>query len=259
MLERSQLKSMFPLFATPCYGGVVTQAFCNSVVALEHACSELGISHAFNIGGGDSLVTRARNTMVAEFLAAEDLTHLMWIDADIGFDAESVFRLLLSDFDVAAGVYPLKRHDWPEAGLPKGMTREEFEYAYSGFPVATPPGAVPIDPDGFMEAYYAPTGFMLIKRDVLVKMMGFYPELRYNPGKIFGQETSEEHLPFFYRFFDVLAEPDNGEYLSEDYAFCKRWADMGGKVHIDVNTPLTHQGIFAYKGTLGKSAWLKKV
>lgn len=72
---------------------------------------------------GESLVTRARNDCVAKFLAAPEWTHLFRIDADIGFSSEATFRLLRSGYDIAAGVYPLKRENWPLNGVPAATTQ----------------------------------------------------------------------------------------------------------------------------------------
>ena len=72
---------------------------------------------------GESLITRARNNCVATFLENKEWTHLFWIDSDIGFSAEAFYRLLLADKDVAAGIYPLKRENWPDEGVPAGTTQ----------------------------------------------------------------------------------------------------------------------------------------
>ena len=73
----------------------------------------VGMPLQIYLSQGESLVTRARNNAVADFLANKEWTHLFWIDSDIGFDIDSAFRLLLSDYEVAAGVYPLKKENWP--------------------------------------------------------------------------------------------------------------------------------------------------
>ena len=80
------------------------------------------------------LITRGRNKMVIKFLEDESLTHLFWIDSDIAFRPQSVCRLLLADRDVSAAVYPMKSFNWPEGGLPQGMTRREFELRFGEFP-----------------------------------------------------------------------------------------------------------------------------
>lgn len=247
MLPLSALPSMKPLFMTPCYGGNVTANFANSLLALNNCLWETGMPGEVRIRSGESLITRARNNAVAEFLADTSLTHLFWIDADIGFTADQVLRLLLADRDVVAGVYPIKRFDWP-AALPAGLTRETFAQRYLRYPVNAHDGvARDIDDEGFLEVSEAPTGFMCIKRSVIETMMEKLPELQYVPD---GPPDTAIH-DLCYRFFDVMVEPSTGRYLSEDYAFCRRWRDIGGRVFVDTQSRLSHQGIYTWNGDFG--------
>ncbi len=171
----------------------------------------------------ESLITRGRNVILIKFLSEESFTHLFWIDSDIAFKSEDVFRLLLADRDIAAGVYPMKRFNWPAQGLPAGKVAE------------------------------APTGFMVIKRHVLTHMMKKYPELNYVPDG--PPNNPQRHL--YWRFFDCMVDPDSGRYLSEDYAFCRRWRDIGGKVHVDLQCKLMHLGQHLFRGDLAESLRLQ--
>ena len=106
-----------------------------------------------------------------------------------------------------------------------------------------------------MEVLDAPTGFMVIARRVFEQMALAMPELRYTPD-VSGHpdvRRGQPAPPPHYRFFDVLAEPDNGRYLTEDYAFCRRWQSIGGKVHVDTSSNLTHQGLKTYTGDFGRA------
>jgi hypothetical protein len=240
---------MKPLFMTPCYGGLVAANFANSLLALNNGMHESGMHGVVHIASGESLITRARNEAVARFLLDPTLTHLFWIDADIGFTTDQAYRLLLADRDVVAGVYPIKRFDWPEQ-LPAGLTRETFAQRYLRYPVNAHDGvSSAIDGDGFLEVSEAPTGFMCIRRSVIEAMVARLPELRYVPD---GPPDSplRDHS---YRFFDVMVEPETGRYLSEDYAFCRRWRDIGGRVFVDTRSKLSHQGIYTWNGDFGAS------
>jgi len=162
---------MKPLFMTPCYGGNVMANFANSLLALNNAMWQTGMQGSVRIRSGESLITRARNEAVAEFLLDPGYTHLFWIDADIGFSVDQVLRLLLADRNVVAGVYPLKRFDWPGV-LPGGLTQETFAARYLRYPVNAHDGVSPaIDGDGFLEVSEAPTGFMCIKRGAIETMI----------------------------------------------------------------------------------------
>src|SRR5262249_41274209 len=133
---------------------------------------------------GDSLVTRARNDCVAYFLTHPDFSHLFWIDSDIGYSPEVAFRLLLADRDVVAGVYPLKREDWPPEGVPQGTTRQlrgALRALYRQHRPAWRRRKLVVDADGFMKVREVPTGFMCIKRRVFDLLIAAYPDLRYVP------------------------------------------------------------------------------
>src|SRR5471032_544842 len=102
--------------ATPSYGGVVTTSYVHGLLDLYDTADRYEFGLRINFNSFDSLITRARNTMVAEYLADERFTHLMWIDGDIGFKGSDVVRLLLADRPLVAGVYPLKTYGWPLEG-----------------------------------------------------------------------------------------------------------------------------------------------
>ena len=133
------------------------------------------------------------------------------------------------------------------------MTRDEFEKRFGEFPYNPidhgKAASKFVDSDGFVEVAEAPTGFMCIKRQVLYDMMKRYPKLNYVPDG--PPNHPQAHLHWL--FFDCMVDPDSGRYLSEDYAFCRRWRDIGGKVFVDVDTPLQHLGQMAYHGNLFES------
>jgi hypothetical protein len=253
MLDRSALRNFRPLIMTPSHDGTFCFTYMASVIQLMASAPELGLPVNFMFQVGDSLVTRARNHLVALFLSEPQWTHLMWIDADIGFSVEAFYRLLLSDFPIAAGVYPLKREDWPAEGVPAGTTERDFRQLYTRYTVnsgqaSDPHVGLTIDADGFMAVREAPTGFMLIKRHVFDDMRQAYPDLQYKPDMIGSIDPA-----LYYRFFDVSVDPESKRYLSEDYTFCRRWEAMGGTVHVDANSDLAHQGGKIYRGDFGGS------
>jgi hypothetical protein len=214
--------SIKPLIATPCYGSMLCLNYVTSILRLRTAWAQIGMEPEFYFRS-ESLITRARNDCVAYFLARPRFTHLLWVDADIGFEPAAALRLLMSGHDVAAGVYPLKDDA-------------------AGF-AADPADAGPIDADGFARIREAPTGFMCIKREVFSRIAEANPQLRYEvPGQ-----------PAHYRFFDTMIDPESGRYLSEDYAFCRRWESVGGAVYVDARSKLSHQGTKLYAGDFGST------
>ena len=112
---------------------------------------------------------------------------------------------------------------------------------------------IKVDEQGFIEVLDAPTGMMMIKRAVLEKLCDAYPGLKYTPDHILGMEGIKDAIQdHHYRLFDVMTE-ENGRYLSEDYAFCRRWQNIGGKIYIDAQSNLSHQGGHLYTGNFLES------
>ena len=137
-----------------------------------------------------------------------------------------------------------------EAPMPAGSTRADFEARHAHFPFNALPEPRQVDADGFVEVLDAPTGFMLIERSVFTRLAAAMPGLRYTPDASLDTRAADwAH----YRFFDVLAEPGNGRYLTEDYAFCRRWQSIGGSVFADTHSRLEHQGLRTYTGDLQRA------
>src|SRR6201997_5478419 len=102
--------------ATPCFGGQVSTLYVNSIFALQRAVRSLSnVRLKIELRDGDALITRARANLMTSFLDDPTATHLLFIDADIGFTPDQVFRLIESGADVVAGVYPIKRVNWKKA------------------------------------------------------------------------------------------------------------------------------------------------
>ena len=134
------------------------------------------------------------------------------------------------------------------------MTKEAFEIVHTNYPFnpigfGSRPMSDFAEADNFIEVAEAPTGFMCIKRSVFYRMMQKYPYLNYVPD---GPPNNPE-ARFYWLFFDCMVDPDSGRYLSEDYAFCRRWRDMGGKVYADLDSRFGHLGQHMYGGNLAES------
>lgn len=249
--------------ATPSYGAVVTTDYALGLVDLYDVATQHGFGVRVNFNSFDSLITRARNTMVAEFLADDRFTHLMWIDGDIGFKGSDVVRLLQADRPVVAGVYPLKVDGWPAAGLeepiPAGSTKADFRARYAMYPAVARADALEADTGGFLNVLYAPTGFMLIKREVFLALMQRFPELKCRAALAGRPEfDTGAEATFLYAFFDTMIDPESGVYLSEDYAFCRLIERMGITPVVDARSNLRHQGIAVYEGDLARSMALQR-
>jgi hypothetical protein len=196
---------------------------------------------------GDALITRARANLVTLFLDDPTATHLLFVDADIGFTAQQVFRLIESGADVVAGVYPIKRVNWDKARRAINDRKRDVAAASLDYvlEIDNPDHVVVVD--GFARVRYAGTGFLMIRRHVLEKMCA-HPD--YAPLQ-FTREHSHDSLAGSsnrFALFECMIDPSTGTYLSEDFAFCKRWTDIGGEIWADLDSRLDHVGPSVFRG-----------
>lgn len=211
-------------FCIPCYGGQINEGCFISMLKYMATAQRLALNFTIDTMVNESLVCRARNSLVAKMLYFEPKsTHLMFVDADIGFEPSEIFKLILSDKDVVGGLYPKK-------ALP-------ISYVVNRVPDAEKNG-------NLVEVMNLGTGFMLIKREVIEKMIAENPDLHYMDA--IGLDPKYD--PFKYALFDTEIDPDTREYLSEDYLFCKRWRAMGGKIWADLSITLNHIGHYTFRG-----------
>lgn len=238
------------VIGTPCYSGLVTHVYMHSLLKLMTYGSANNIVLGLWTAAHDSLVPRARNAIVAGFLDAPEATHLMFIDADTGFDPGEVDRLLTFNEEVVAGMYPVKNLDWSkvrERCRAQGEIPED-ELRAAGLHYV----GVPMPPrerearDGFVTARYAGTGFMMIRRSAIERMIGAYPETKYESTQTYPSPARQSDN--LYCLFDGMIEPESRTYLSEDFAFCYRWRRLGGKVWLDTQSRLKHVGSCEYQG-----------
>jgi hypothetical protein len=233
--------------ATPCSGGQISVRYASSVFKLQKMLrryANLNLKLLFR--DGDALITRARASLIAQFLEDPSATHLLFVDADIGFEPDQVIRLLQCGADVCAAIYPVKRIDWDKVKSTIETARPNpaaaaLKYVFE----VEDPDAV-TEKGGFVKVRYAGTGFLMIRRGALESMCARYPELRYRRDHSTDAATSSDNR--FALFECMIAE--DGTYLSEDFAFCKRWTDMGGEIWADLKSRLDHIGPMAFCGDL---------
>ena len=243
------------MIALPAYGGQVTTVFMESLLRFAEMARGNGIAITLKILSQESLIPRGRNTLVAEFLGRQELTHLLFIDADIGFDPRGILRMLAFDKPLIGGAYAKKGIDWSRGHAaatsgkpPEALAQAGLDYALNLIDEdLAAQGNIPVT-QGFVRVSKCGTGIMLIRRDVLTALATKYPELRYE-NDIAGYDN-EFTRGNFWGFFDTLHHPVSRRYLSEDYAFCHRWtAGCGGEIWMDVESVVTHHGSYGYRGS----------
>src|ERR1700749_2734358 len=146
--------------ATPCFGGQVSTLYVNSIFALQRAVRSLSnVRLKIELRDGDALITRARANLVTLFLDHPTATHLLFVDADIGFTPDQVFRLIESGAEVVAGVYPIKRVNWDKAARAAQSGRTNLSAASLDYVLEVEePDRVTVV-NGFTRVRYAGTGF----------------------------------------------------------------------------------------------------
>jgi len=233
--------------ATPCFGGQISVLYAASLFKLQSVMrSYSGVSLKILFKDGDALITRARASLISQFLDDSDATHLLFVDADIGFEPEQVLRLIECGADMCAAVYPIKRIDWDKVRTTIGAARPNPAAAALKYVFEVEDPHAVIAKAGFVKVRYAGTGFLMIRRAALERMCALYPQLRYKRDHSLDAATPSEHR--FALFESMIAE--DGTYLSEDFAFCKRWTDIGGEIWADLNSKLNHVGPMAFCGDL---------
>jgi len=254
-----QKKKLF--VATPMYGGQCVGMYCRSIADLSAFCAKYSIPLQLYYLFNESLITRARNYCVDEFMRS-DATHLMFIDADIGFNPQDVIALMAlmtddSPYDVIGGPYPKKCISWEKIKLAveKGMADEDANVLekYVGDYVFNPKGGQKeISLGEPVEVLEIGTGFMMVRKNTFTKYAAAYPELSYKPDHVRTEHfdgTREIHA-----YFDCIIDPVSKRYLSEDYNFCYHAQKIGLKIWFCPWMQLQHVGSYIFGGSLADLA-----
>ena len=238
------------VIATPCFGGQVSSIYASSIFALQRELrATSNVNLTVHMRDGDALITRARANLVTLFLNDPTATHLLFVDADIGFNPQQVFRLIESGGDMVAGVYPIKRVNWNKAKRALDAARPDVPSAALDYVLEIDNPDQVMVVNGFARVRFAGTGFLMVRRRVLEQMCA-HPG--YAPLQFF-REHSHDTLagsPNRFALFECMIDPDTGTYLSEDFAFCKRWTDLGGQIWADLDSRLDHVGPSVFHGNV---------
>jgi hypothetical protein len=212
----------------PCYGGNLTESTFMSFIKWSNTARQLGIDWTMETMTNESLITRARNTLTAKFLTNPDSTHLMFIDADIGWEPWHLLVMLNADKDVIGGLYPMK-------SIP-------IKWCVNGFEGAKEDGAL-------QEVSKTGTGFLLIKRHVFEKL-NKHPHVIPFKNDIGLPAELDAHMK---TYFDTGVRENR--YYSEDWAFCENWRDLGGEVWVDKRVLLKHSGTYVFSNENQEQAY----
>jgi len=251
---------------TPHYGGMCHVTYMRSLMKTQDRLRELGVELHIEFCNNDSLVSRARNNLVARAMSNTNMTHILFIDNDITWDPDSILKLLLAEKPVVGGIYPLKHYNWeklvntnPETPNVNVVQNWIDRKNQSMFKDAIPDvdlihhrllsynlnlatNTMRIE-NNLTKVRHIATGFMMIKRKVIEKLQQAFPSTKYVDDVGFLQPEENKHA---YALFDCGVE--DGHYFSEDWLFCHRWTKMGGEIHVEVTINLNHTGPVDYRG-----------
>jgi hypothetical protein len=194
----------------------------------------------------ESLITRARNELTRLFLE-KGFDYLMFVDADISFDAHAISILMAADRDIVCGMYPKKEIDWKKVEQAAKAGKDNLADYSGAFVFNMAAQQAETDIDGCVEIRHGGTGFMLIKRQVFEKLMPHVPTYRTSSFK--DPVTGEYAKPLTHEFFATSID-DTGALLSEDYHFCELWRKHGGKVYANPFIKLEHVGTYVFGGNV---------
>jgi len=236
--------------ATPMYGGMCTGFYTQSILQLQNVFMQNGVESALSFVFNESLIQRARNSLAHAFLKT-DSTHLLFIDADLRFDANGVYRMLEADKDVICGIYPKKEINWPmvKIAIDQGVPVEELKWHTGSWVInlAGYEGSATVNVNEPFEIWAGGTGMMLIKREVFEKLKEWTPIYTNDMTDLAGTIGEKDQI---YNFFSLSIEPGTNRLLSEDYHFCREWRLTGGKMWAAPWLTPGHVGTYLFEGQL---------
>jgi len=253
---------------TPCFGSICYVNYVHCLITTMEVFRKYNIKISVDFCKNDSLVSRARNNLVARAMGNKEMTHIMFIDNDITWDPIDIVKLLISEKQLVGGIYPLKNYNWNnllrdkknpsndkivESWLNsknesqfKDIISDEnmIQYKMLSYNVNYLNTTIQVEKN-LTKVRHLATGFMMIQRNVIESLCKAFPSTKYTDDVCF---LKPEENKYAYALFDCGVEDDH--YYSEDWMFCHRWTKLGGSVYIDVTINLTHTGIEDYRGSL---------
>jgi hypothetical protein len=244
---------------TPCFASITYVDYMCCLIKTIEMFRYFNIQIVIEFCKNDSLVSRARNNLIAKAMTNSNVTHMVFIDNDIVWDPIEIIKLLLSDKPLVGGIYPLKQYKWDRITNPENLKaliekkgksqlkqipdKNIIQFNLLDYNVNFLDTTIQVE-NNITKVKHIATGFMMIQREVIEKMMVAFPSTKYTDDVSF-LTTSENK--FAYALFDCGVEDDH--YYSEDWMFCHRWSKMGGDIYVDVSINLTHIGIESYHGS----------
>lgn len=228
-----------------CYNHSCNTEFMFSLIRLTWDLKDAGIPFTLLPITFESLIPRARNAAVAFFMSDPDATHLLFIDSDIEFKSEDVIKMIKTDKNVICAGYAQKHLPMENLKAVLASGKEDLEMCTR----TSVHVKLPIKDEEVIEAFYATTGFLMIKKNVFERLFAKYPERAYR-NDIDGYESARADM--FYDVFRISIHPTTKRYESEDYGFSSLLHELGEPIWVYTDISLRHLGWFGYPANLKK-------
>ena len=258
-IKTEELQKYSIFCATPMYGGQCFGLYTKAILDLQGLCMQYGINVKFSFLFNESLITRARNYLVDEFINRSDCTHMLFLDSDVSFNPQDIIALLAMDKDIIGGPYPKKAIKWRsiKKALEKNPNLDmgHLDKLTGDFVFNPVAGTAQFSVTEPLEVMELGTGFMMIKRHVFKKIADAFPSLHYKPDHV-GQANFDGSR-YIHAYFDTVIDSKDSitgggtdRYLSEDYFFCQLWRKLGGTIHLCPWMKTAHIGTYMFQGSM---------
>lgn len=238
---------------TPMYGGMAKNNYVIGLQNLVVKLSQRGHQISTTTVANESLITRARNTIVHKFLKT-DSDALLFIDADHGFNPDDIIKMIESGKELIGAPYPMKGINWENVRLAALAGKKDLE-SYSGyFAMNLLKENQQFDVNEPFKVKDIGTGMLFIKREVFEKLKPVCGSYNHNSVGDLGIEFGEEITEYFFTKID-----ENKILLSEDYAFCRMWQEQGGEVWSAPWVRITHSGDYNFAGRFANMLEINQV
>ena len=246
---------------TPCFASLCYVNYVNCLLKTTEVFRSYNIPLRIEFCKNDSLVSRARNNLIARAIYDKEITHIIFIDNDIAWNPVDIIKLMLSNKPLVGGLYPIKKYHWDRIAKKeenvvkkwidaknksflKDIINDEtiIQHNLLRYNINYLDNQLSIE-NNLCKVKHLATGFMMIHRETIEKMFKAFPSTKYTDDVGFLEGNENDYA---YALFDCSVE--YGHYLSEDWTFCERWNRMGGEIFVDVTINLVHTGIEDFNG-----------
>jgi len=226
------------LIASPTYDGSVRKEYMRSIMELTDYFNQSGVLWDLMVEPS-SMLHVMRSVMASKALMDSQITHILFVDTDMGFSTTAVKKMIEANVDIIGCAYPYRTVPLHETIAKSGVTYRESISQVVPYAVQFPSGRGSFEViKGVCEVSALGTGLLLISKLALKAMVSKEVVEPFATGFPYNQWYEHNQ---YYGFFDYLKI--DGAYIGEDYSFCKRWTrDCGGKIFAVIDEEVMHIG-----------------